>query len=384
MELIRWALELGESVHGNTYEELMPLLDYYYDRDHLKAYCIANLLLDMDVADEHRQKIELRRCIAAYYAGMYKVAKKHASELLLRYPDVDLYKNNLRLMEAYLNKEYDYCLFICPKTYGSFIDVARALKWRLEQEGNTAIISETILENVKNTIVFGAHTYAHNPNLLPNNAIIYNLEQLYEGSPYAHPLYLMLLKDKEIWDYSKQNIEWLKKKGVGKEIKHVEMNYAPTLEIKKDAFEDGITEDIDILFIGALNPRRQAIFDQLKAVAPHLNIVFKNNAWGIARNELIARSKIILNIHFYLSGILETPRVSYAVANKKFIISENSNPEDEKEWPGIVFTPYEKIIENIMKYVALPEERIQLAEKAYNHFEAKGSVNRLSSKEEEK
>ena len=45
-----------ESVHGNTYEELLPLLDYYYDRDHLKAYCIANLLLDMDVADEHRQK----------------------------------------------------------------------------------------------------------------------------------------------------------------------------------------------------------------------------------------------------------------------------------------------------------------------------------------
>ena len=48
----------------------------------------------------------------------------------------------------------------------------------------------------------------------------------------------------------------VKTKGVGKEIKHVEMNYAPTLE-KKDAFEDEITEDIDILFIGALNPRRK-------------------------------------------------------------------------------------------------------------------------------
>ncbi len=92
-------------------------------------------------------------------------------------------------------------------------------------------------------------------------------------------------------------------------------------------------------------------------------------------------SKIILNIHFYLSGILETPRVSYAVANKKFIISENSNPEDEIDWPGIVFTPYEKIIENIMKYVELPEERIKLAEKAYNHFEAKRSNGILSNKE---
>ncbi|HDR7795263.1 TPA: glycosyltransferase family 1 protein [Bacillus luti] len=384
MELMRWAIELGESVHGNTYEELMPLLDYYYDRDHLKAYCIANLLLDMDVSDEYRQGIELKRCISAYYAGLYKVAKKYANELVIEHPDVDLYKNNLSLMEAYLNKEYDYCLFICPKTYGSFIDVARALKWRLEQEGNTAIISETILENVKNTIIFGAHTYAFNPNLLPKDAIIYNLEQLYEGSPYAHPLYLILLRARVIWDYSKQNIEWLKQKGIGKEIKHVGMNYAPVLEIKKEIFEDEISEDIDVLFIGALNPRRQAIFNQLKAVAPHLNIVFKNNAWGIARNELIARSKIILNIHFYLSGILETPRVSYAVANKKFIISENSNPEDEVEWPGIVFTPYEKIIENIMKYIELPEERKKLAEKAFQHFKTKESIGTLSDKGEMK
>ncbi|MED1412794.1 glycosyltransferase family 1 protein [Bacillus paramycoides] len=382
MELIRWAIELGEAVHGNTSEELIPLLDYYYDRDHLKAYFIANLLLDMDISKEHRERVELKRCIAAYYAGLHKASKKYANQLLAEHPEVELYKNNLRLMEAYLNKEYDYCLFICPNTYGSFIDVVRALKWRLEQEGNTVILSETILENAKKTIVFGAHTYAFNPNALPKDAIIYNLEQLYEGSPYAHPLYLILLKDREIWDYSKQNIEWLIQKGVGKEIKYVGMNYAPTLEIKKDAFEDEISEDIDILFIGALNLRRQVIFDQLKVVAPHLNIVFKNNAWGIVRNELIARSKIILNIHFYLSGILETPRVSYAVANKKFIISENSNPEDEIEWPGIVFTPYEKIVENVMKYIELPEERTKLAEKAFNHFEAKESILTLNHKGE--
>ncbi len=92
---------------------------------------------------------------------------------------------------------------------------------------------------------------------------------------------------------------------------------------------------------------------------------FKNNAWGIVRNELIARSKIILNIHFYLSGILETPRVSYAVANKKFIISENSNPEGRNRLAGNCYLlRMRKIIENIMKYVELPEERIKLAEKS--------------------
>ncbi|EOQ14622.1 hypothetical protein KOY_00220 [Bacillus cereus VDM021] len=78
-----------------------------------------------------------------------------------------------------------------------------------------------------------------------------------------------------------------------------------------------------------MNERRKAVFDQLKKLAPDLNIIFKSNVWGILRNELIARSKIILNIHYYLTGILETPRISHAVANHKFIISETSNPDDE-------------------------------------------------------
>ena len=68
----------------------------------------------MDVLDEDRERIELRRCIA-YYAGLYKVARKHANELVLKHPDVDLYKNNLRLMEVYLNKEYDYCLLYAQR-----------------------------------------------------------------------------------------------------------------------------------------------------------------------------------------------------------------------------------------------------------------------------
>ena len=44
-----------------------------------------------------------------------KVARKHANELVLKHPDVDLYKNNLRLMEVYLNKEYDYCLLYAQR-----------------------------------------------------------------------------------------------------------------------------------------------------------------------------------------------------------------------------------------------------------------------------
>ena len=84
-----------------------------------------------------------------------------------------------------------------------------------------------------------------------------------------------------IWDYSKQNIEWLKQKG-RKRNKTCRNELCSNFGNKKDAFEDEIIEDIDILFIGALNPRRQAIFDHLKAIAPNLNIVLK-----IMRGELL-------------------------------------------------------------------------------------------------
>lgn len=110
-------------MYGNMYEELMLLLDYYYDCDYLKVYCIVNFFLNMDVLDEDWERIELRRCIVVYYVGLYKVVRKYVNELVFKYLDVDLYKNNLRLMEVYLNKEYDYCFFICLKIYGSFIDI---------------------------------------------------------------------------------------------------------------------------------------------------------------------------------------------------------------------------------------------------------------------
>ena len=372
MELIRWAVELGTSVHGNTPNELLPALGYYYDRDHLKAFLIAGLLLEMDLSPSQRRDVELKRSVSAYYAGLYQIGKKYADKLLAEHPEVVLYQNNAKIFEDYFNRSYDYCIYIWPYTYEFFIDVARALKWKLEQQGKTAIISETLLPNTKDTIVFGANLCVHNPIEIPKNAIIYNLEQLYDGSRHDNVPYRNMLKSRILWDYSSQNIAWLKKNELGKEVKRVKMNYAPTLQIQTDAFIEPISEDIDVLFIGAMNEHRQVVFNQLKKLAPDLNIVFKSNVWGILRNELIARAKIILNIHYYVTGILETPRISYAVANHKFIISETSNPDDEVEWPGIVFVPHENIAETVLAYLQKPEERKRLAEKAHDYFKSQG------------
>ncbi|MED3090857.1 glycosyltransferase family 1 protein [Bacillus toyonensis] len=369
MEMIKWAIELGLSVNGNTSEELFPILEYYYDQDHLKSCLIASLLLEMDLLPNKRTEIELKLCTSAYYAGLYKIGEKYANKLLLDHPETVLYKNNVQLFKNYFNRNYDYCLYIWPNTYGYFIDVARALKWNLEQQGHTVIISEDLLTSAKNTIIFGANESIYTPLInIPRKAIIYNLEQLYDGCRWDNSQYLNVLKDREIWDYNLNNINWLQKRGLGTVIKHMKINYAPTLEFKSGIFTD--FKDIDVLFIGSINKRRQLILDQLQKIAPNLNIIFGNQVWGIRRNELIARSKIILNIHYYSTGILETPRISQVVANKKFIISESSNPDDELDWPGIIFVPYNELINTILDYYQKSHERIILAEKSYEHFKS--------------
>lgn len=271
-----------------------------------------------------------------------------------------------------MENKSDYCLYIWPNTYNIFIDIAKALKWNLEQQGNTVVISEDLVTNAINTVIFGANESIYNNFSIhiPKEAIIYNFEQLYDGCRWDNPRYLNILKDREIWDYSVFNINWLQKKGLGKLIKHMKIKYAPTLEFKFENFPD--FEDIDILFIGSMNERRQFIFDQLQKVAPHLNIIFRNNVWGIDKNELIARSKIILNIHYYLTGILETPRISQVVANDKFIISELSNADDQADWPGIVFVPYNELVNTVLHYSQQPNECMNLAKKSYEYFKLSG------------
>ncbi|OQR53165.1 DNA-binding protein, partial [Bacillus sp. CDB3] len=138
MEKIQWAIELGASVNGNTPEELFPILEYYYKQnDHLKTCLIASLLLEMDLSPNKREEIELKLCVCAYYAKLHKIGKKYADKLLLNSPETILYKENIKHFDNFFNRHYDYCLYIWPTTYKVFIDVVRALKWNLEQQGNT-------------------------------------------------------------------------------------------------------------------------------------------------------------------------------------------------------------------------------------------------------
>ncbi|WP_144509064.1 glycosyltransferase family 1 protein [Bacillus mycoides] len=370
MNLISLDIKGEKDLYRNASKELISSVDFYYSENHLKI--IENPLLerDLDLDLDQVENIGLKSCLLAYNEGLQKLFRKYGKELLDGNQQNKMCQNALNKTVEYSGEKYEYCIYIWPGTYNFFIDVARALQWKMNIQGLTTIISEEFIGRAKRYIIFGANACTYSPIKveIPDKSIIYNLEQLYENSPHNTPLYREILRNREIWDYSSKNIEWLKKNSLGSRLKHVKLTYAPTLQIHTSTLTTPLEEDIDVLFFGSVNQKRKDIFEKLTKSAPNLKVIFANNIWGFARNALIMRAKIILNIHYYSTGILETPRISLGVANKKFIISESCNSEDEMAWPGIKFVSYEKIVETILNYIYKPEECKKLAKIAYNHF----------------
>lgn len=75
-------------------------------------------------------------------------------------------------------------------------------------------------------------------------------------------------------------------------LKYVpELNILPLLP-KQD-------HDIDILYYGAFNDRRQIALNNIRTLMPDKNIITTDALWGDELNDAIRRSKLILNIHFF-------------------------------------------------------------------------------------
>jgi hypothetical protein len=82
-------------------------------------------------------------------------------------------------------------------------------------------------------------------------------------------------------------------------------------------------------------------------------------------DDLIFRSKIILNIHYYEAAIFEIFRCSYLMANRKCIVSEVGNDKDlENRFTGVIyFSDYSNIVHNCVNLLNLSNNIDSVAEK---------------------
>ena len=239
-----------------------------------------------------------------------------------------------------------------------FDEVALALREGLEALDAPATIAHDRSEISGVPIVLGAHLLRPD-EIIPGESIVYNLEQIESASNLVSHDYLERLRNHRILDYSALNLAALERRGLSATL--CTIGYSRALE----RIEPVAERDIDVLFIGSGGDRRHAILDRLRERGA--NVVFAFGVYGQERDQLIARARIVLNIHYYATAIFEIVRVSYLLANRVCVVSE-TGADQALEQPfrdGVAFAGYERLVETCERLLADDQERARLAEAGY-------------------
>jgi hypothetical protein len=250
----------------------------------------------------------------------------------------------------------------------AFREAAEALHYALLALGHDSVLTDRLDYDDRQTIVLGSNLLAHYGLEPPANAILYNFEQIYEGSPWLTPALLALFRRYQVWDYSEANIERLAALQVPQPT-HVRVGYSP--ELTRIAAGP---EDIDVLFYGSNSPRRRAALDSLSARGFRVEWLF--GVYGAGRDAMIVRSKIVLNMHLYEAEVFEIVRVSYLLANGRAVVSERgANPaEDADLESGIAFAAYDELVDRCVELLGDDRTRRELGQRGYQVFSARNQA----------
>lgn len=268
---------------------------------------------------------------------------------------------------TFLNKMlFSINIFIHRDAQLALGEIAYNLRLSLLKIGYECQITNTIFINKLN-ILFGMQDEVRTKTLayIPQNSIIVNLEQLYDNSIHCNPDYLKILQKYRVWDYNKLNIKWLKTK-LNIDAELLILGYQP--EITRIKHNPETAKDIDVLFYGCINHRRNDILNKIRNHPLINNVVVTSVAFAEDRDNLIARSKIVINLHYHDSFIFEYFRVSFLLANNCFVISEDCSNMAEYDFlrDGLVVVKETISIADIIAYYLYePVKRTEIANKGF-------------------
>jgi predicted O-methyltransferase YrrM len=241
---------------------------------------------------------------------------------------------------------------IRPKGFlhsSAFAEVKDSLAWSLTALGHSVKLTENAFSAGGTNVIFGCELLSPT-SPLPSDTIIYNLEQ-----PW-HPNMAnvrRLARSHRVWDFSRSNVErWTAE---GYDARHVPIGYTPNLT----RIPSSPTQDIDCLFYGWLTPRRLKIISDLRAAG--LNVVATDSAYGGARDNLISRSKLVLNIHHDGRDMTEIVRLSYLLANSKAVVTEAGSDTDEYKLMPVFTCDDSHFVDTCNSVIQSPVTRERLA-----------------------
>jgi hypothetical protein len=250
----------------------------------------------------------------------------------------------------------------------AFQEIAETLCFGLQRLGCIAAIQENRFAADATNIILGANLIAEKLiDMIPANSILYNLEQIEPTSTWFEPAFQQLLREFAVWDYSARNIERIRQLGDATQIRHVPIGYVPEMS----RITAAASQDIDVLFYGSANTRRGKILHALRATGLNLHTAF--DVYGAERDALIARSKVVLNMHYYDSSIFEIVRVSYLLANRKAVVTEcHAGTEiDADMQDAVVPARYDRLVDACVDLVGNVRLREALEQRGFARIRAR-------------
>jgi hypothetical protein len=270
---------------------------------------------------------------------------------------------------------------ICLVTFNEhrvFDNTIRVLHDALLDLGHTCSIKEDQLDAGAINIVIGAVVWRarHGSLEFLKSApyVLYQFEQLFEhrGVMVEVPEYVATVKSAtRIFEYSPSNMKLLKHFGLKDKTIYLPPSFHRSLEM----FYPSLSPTIDVLMVGSYSDRRNRIIDQLRQDGRNVAHVF--NVYGEELINYMKKTKIVLNIH-WADGVntLEAMRISFALANRSFVISEvgDHNPYGD----GIVFADYDTLVATCLEYLGpSADKRASIATEGYLEYRRSDLVTDL-------
>lgn len=257
-----------------------------------------------------------------------------------------------------------------PKLHGllGYCEVIETLQWGLNELGHETTAAINSVAEDKTNIVFGGQMLG-DPGLqqFPPNSIFYNFEQLARiPQDKLWPVWRAIAERFRVWEYSQRNLEVWQQFQPKFFPLLVPVGWSPILRriTKRD------NEDVDVLFYGFPSNARFVAFNRL--CSEGVKAVFACGLYGKERDELIARTKIVLNINRFVSSrILEIARVSYLLANGKAVVSDiyaDSFIEPDLR-DAVAFSPLEDIAQTCLDLLGNDQARRELEDRGKAAFE---------------
>jgi hypothetical protein len=238
-----------------------------------------------------------------------------------------------------------------------FIPVANVLRYGLEDLGYSVIFGEGLSSEHLN-ILLGYHFLDGQPLPPEFPCIVYQLEGLFEKQEWPlHITETLRSPNCVVWDYSQRNIEFLAQRGIRAFFKP--MGFHP----KMYTVDNRQPKDVDVLFYGSGNERRNKI---LRELGKCCNLKAMAGVYGPERDDWISRSKIVLCMHYYEVKLFDEVRISFLLNNKSFIVVEDTPNRRYSDF--ITYSSYDKLVETCKYYLQNDRLREQTAERAFREF----------------